>query len=49
MPRELELKYSSLEGRVPGVAELAGALAPLGLQVEGRGTRRQEDVYYDDA
>lgn len=49
MPRELELKYSSLEGRVPGVAELAGALAPLDLQVEGRGTRRQEDVYYDDA
>jgi len=49
MPRELELKFSSVTGNVPEAGELAAALAPLGLNVERRGARRQDDVYFDDA
>ncbi len=49
MPRELELKFSSASGGVPEAEDLAAALAPLGLSVERREERRQDDVYFDDA
>lgn len=48
MARELELKYSSLEGVVPSLHELEAALSGLGLTVAPGGTREQTDVYYDD-
>jgi len=48
VPRELELKYSSLEGRVPDLEELSAVLSALGVQVRPGGTRHQVDVYFDD-
>ncbi len=48
MARELELKYSSLEGRVPDQHELSAALSALGVQARPGGTRHQVDVYFDD-
>ncbi len=47
--RELELKYSSPDGVVPEADELAAALAPIGMVARPSGTRRQLDVYFDDA
>jgi inorganic triphosphatase YgiF len=49
MAVELELKFSSPEGRVPDAAELTAALAPLGLDVHALGAATQADLYYDDA
>jgi inorganic triphosphatase YgiF len=48
VPRELELKYSSLEGRVPDLEQLSAALSALGVQVRPGGTHHQVDVYFDD-
>jgi inorganic triphosphatase YgiF len=45
---ELELKYSSPEGAVPGLSELTEAFAPLRLAVRPLGTSRHLDVYFDD-
>jgi inorganic triphosphatase YgiF len=49
MAAELELKFSSPEGRVPDAAELTAALAPLGLGADDLGAATQADLYYDDA
>jgi inorganic triphosphatase YgiF len=47
MARELELKYSSLEGRVPEGPELEAVFKGLGLHVGPGTARRQSDVYFD--
>lgn len=49
MAVELELKYSSPEGRVPDATELRAALAPLGLEAADLGAVTHSDLYHDDA
>lgn len=48
MALERELKYSSPDGQVPALDELAAALAKTGAGAVDRGLASQTDVYYDD-
>jgi inorganic triphosphatase YgiF len=48
MAVELELKFASSSGRVPGSEELQAALAPLGLEVGEVSKTFIKDRYFDD-
>ena len=49
MALERELKYSSPEGTVPALVDIAAVLRPLGAGVTELGATTHVDVYFDDA